>query len=50
MASRLVRTNAVTVNRQIRCVTKGVFRTAVDRDNDGVVINAFYRHSRIKIT
>jgi hypothetical protein len=35
-------------NRQIRCVTKGVFRTAVDRDNDGVVINAFYRNSRIK--
>jgi len=35
-------------NRQIRSVTKGVFRTAVDRDNDGVVINAFYRHSRIK--
>ncbi|HEX2819494.1 MAG TPA: hypothetical protein VHO07_04900 [Streptosporangiaceae bacterium] len=35
-------------NRQIRCTTKGVFRTAVDRDNDGVVINAFYRHSRIK--
>jgi hypothetical protein len=35
-------------NRQVRCVTKGIFRTAVDRDNDGVVINAFYRHSRIK--
>jgi len=35
-------------NRQVRCVTKGVFRTAVDRDNDGVVVNAFYRHSRIK--
>jgi len=35
-------------NRQVRCVTRGVFRTAVDRDNDGVVINAFYRHSRIK--
>jgi len=28
-------------NRQVRSVTKGVFRTAVDRDNDGVVINAF---------
>ena len=25
-----------------------MFRTAVDRDNDGVVVNAFYRHSRIK--
>ena len=35
-------------NRQVRCVTKGVFHTAVDRDNDGVVINAFCRHSRIK--
>jgi hypothetical protein len=35
-------------SRQVRCVTKGVFRTAVDRDNDGVVVNAFYRHSRIK--
>ncbi len=35
-------------SRQVRCVTKGVFRTAVDRDNDGVVINAFCRHSRIK--
>jgi hypothetical protein len=34
--------------RQVRCVTKGVFRTAVDRDNDGVVLNAFYRHSRVK--
>ncbi len=35
-------------NRQVRSVTKGVFRTAIDRDNDGVVLNAFYRHSRIK--
>jgi hypothetical protein len=35
-------------NRQVRCVTKGVFRTAVDHDNDGVVLNAFYRHSRVK--
>jgi len=35
-------------NRQVRAVTKGIFRTAVDRDNDGVVVNAFYRHSRIK--
>ena len=32
-------------DRQIRSVTKGVFRTAVDRDNDGVVVNAFCRHS-----
>jgi hypothetical protein len=35
-------------NRQIRSTTHGVFRTAIDRDNDGVVVNAFYRHSRIK--
>jgi hypothetical protein len=35
-------------NRQIRSNTRGVFRTAIDRDNDGVVVNAFYRHSRIK--
>jgi hypothetical protein len=35
-------------NRQVRCVTKGVFRTAAGRDNDGVVLNAFCRHSRIK--
>ncbi|WP_432841106.1 hypothetical protein [Dactylosporangium sp. CA-092794] len=25
-----------------------MFRTAIDRDNDGIVVNAFYRHSRIK--
>jgi hypothetical protein len=35
-------------NRQIRSTTHGVFRTAIDRDNDGVVVNAFYRHSRVK--
>ncbi len=35
-------------NRQIRSTTHGVFRTAIDRDNDGVVVNAFYRHCRIK--
>ena len=35
-------------SRQICSVTKGVFRTAVDRDNDGVVVNAFCRHSRLK--
>ena len=35
-------------NRQVRSTIKGVFRTAVDRDNDGVVVNAFCRHSRIK--
>jgi hypothetical protein len=35
-------------DRQVRSNTRGVFRTAIDRDNDGVVVNAFYRHSRIK--
>jgi hypothetical protein len=35
-------------NRQIRSTCHGVFRTAIDRDNDGVVINVFYRHCRIK--
>jgi hypothetical protein len=36
-------------NRRIRKDTKGTFRTAIDRrDNGGVVINAFYKHSRIK--
>jgi hypothetical protein len=36
-------------NRRIRCDTKGTFRTAIDRrDNGGVIVNAFYKHSRIK--
>jgi hypothetical protein len=35
--------------RQIRRNTIGTFRTAIDRrDNGGVVLNVFYRHSRIK--
>ncbi|MFF5208884.1 hypothetical protein [Streptosporangium sp. NPDC000396] len=34
-------------NRQVRATTKGTFRTAIDRDNEGIVVNAFYRHSRI---
>jgi hypothetical protein len=35
--------------RRVRRDTLGTFRTAIDRrDNGGVVINAFYRHSRIK--
>jgi hypothetical protein len=39
--------------RKIRRDTTGVFRTAVDRpvigaDNAGVVVNLFYRHSRMK--
>ena len=40
-------------NRQIRRDTPGVFRTAIDRpavgpDTGGVVLNIFYKHSRIK--
>jgi hypothetical protein len=35
--------------RRIRRDTKGVFRTAIDRrDNQGVVVNVFSKHSRIK--
>lgn len=41
-------TMEIIFNRQVRSTTHGVFRTAVDRDNDGVVLSAFYRHSRIK--
>jgi len=40
-------------NRHIRRDTPGVFRTTIDRptvgpDNGGVVLNLFYKHSRIK--
>ncbi|CAI7980986.1 conserved hypothetical protein [Frankia sp. Hr75.2] len=36
-------------NRLIRRDTRGVFRTAIDRrDNGGVMVNLFYKHSRIK--
>lgn len=36
-------------NRRIRKDTKGVFRTAIDRrDNGGVVVNIFCKHSRLK--
>jgi hypothetical protein len=38
----------IVFNRQIRSNSTGVFQTLVDRDNDGVVVNAYYRHSRIK--
>jgi hypothetical protein len=38
----------VVFNRQVRSTTGGYFKTAVDRDNEGVVVNAFYRHSRVK--
>jgi hypothetical protein len=35
--------------RKVRRDTIGTFRTAIDRrDNGGVVLNVFYRHSRIK--
>ena len=35
--------------RKIRRDTTGVFRTAIDRrDNGGVLVNVFYKHSRIK--
>ncbi len=35
--------------RRVRRDTTGVFRTAIDRrDNNGVVVNVFYKHSRIK--
>jgi hypothetical protein len=38
----------IVFNRRIRSDSTGVFQTLVDRDNDGVVVNAYYRHSRIK--
>jgi hypothetical protein len=34
--------------RKIRRDTKGVFRTAIDRRDNGVLVNVFYKHSRIK--
>jgi hypothetical protein len=35
--------------RRIRRDTRGVFRTAIDRrDNGGVLVNLFYKHSRVK--
>ena len=34
--------------RKIRTTTPGVFRTAIDRHNQGVCVNVFYKHSRIK--
>ena len=34
---------------RVRRDTLGTFRTAIDRrDNGGVLLNVFYRHSRIK--
>ena len=36
-------------DRRIRRDTPGTFRTAIDRrDNGGVVVNIFYKHSRVK--
>lgn len=35
-------------DRQVRSNTEGVFKTAIDRFNQGVTINVFYKHSRIK--
>lgn len=36
-------------NRRIRRDTQGTFRTAIDRrDNGGVLVNVFYKHSSIK--
>jgi hypothetical protein len=34
--------------RRIRRDTKGTFRTAIRRDNGGVIVNLFYKHSRVK--
>jgi hypothetical protein len=35
--------------RRVRRDTRGTFRTAIDRrDNGGVIVNVFYKHSRIK--
>jgi hypothetical protein len=35
--------------RRVRRDTPGTFRTAIDRrDNGGVIVNVFYKHSRIK--
>ena len=35
--------------RRVRRDTWGNFRTAIDRrDNGGVIVNVFYKHSRIK--
>ncbi len=38
--------------RRVRCDTPGTFRTAIDRpvidpDDKGVVVNIFYKHSRV---
>jgi hypothetical protein len=35
-------------DRRVQRNTQGVFKTAIDRFNQGVTINVFYKHSRIK--
>jgi len=35
-------------DRRVQRNTEGVFKTAIDRFNQGVTINVFYKHSRIK--
>jgi hypothetical protein len=34
--------------RKIIRTTQGTFRTAIDRASDGVILNVFYKHSRVK--
>ena len=42
-------TPVIIFNRRVRRDTPGTFRTAIDRrDNGGVIVNVFYKHSRIK--
>ena len=42
-------TPVIIFNRRIRRDTPGTFRTAIDRrDNGEVIVNVFYKHSRIK--
>src|SRR2546430_10954804 len=43
----------IVFGRRVRCDTPGTFRTAIDRpvidpDDKGVVVNVFYKHSRVK--
>ena len=43
----------IVFGRRVRCDTPGTFRTAIDRpvidpDDKGVVVNIFYKHSRVK--
>jgi hypothetical protein len=43
----------IVFGRRVRCDTLGTFRTGIDRpvidpDDKGVVVNIFYKHSRVK--